>query len=203
MPLDTLPANLAPSVPDEAEQGTSLWRDAWHRLAKNRLALAGLWVVIGLASLCLFGPLLRYLPAVIRPVGLSYSYEEQDLNARVSRPGPHHWLGTDQLGRDLLARVLFGGRVSLMVGLSATAVSLTIGLLYGAIAGYFGGKLDAAIMRVVDILYALHLVIFVILLMVFVGRSILLIFVAIRAFESLNFIGDGLRDALDVRAAKD
>jgi len=186
MPLDTLPANLAPNVPDEAEQGTSLWRDAWHRLAKNRLALAGLWVVIGLASLCLFGPLLRYLPAVIRPVGLSYSYEEQDLNARVSRPGPHHWLGTDQLGRDLLARVLFGGRVSLMVGLSATAVSLTIGLLYGAIAGYFGGKLDAAMMRVVDILYALPLVIFVILLMVFVGRSILLIFVAIGAVEWLT-----------------
>jgi oligopeptide transport system permease protein len=186
MPLDTLPATLAPTVPDEAEQGTSLWRDAWHRLAKNRLAVAGLWIVTGLTLICLFGPLLRYLPAVIRPVGLSYSYEEQDLNARVSRPGVHHWLGTDQLGRDLLARILFGGRVSLMVGLSATAVSLTIGLLYGALAGYFGGKLDALMMRVVDILYALPLAIFVILLMVFVGRSILLIFVAIGAVEWLT-----------------
>ncbi len=126
------------------------------------------------------------MPRGILPVGLSYSYEEQNLDSRVTPPSAQHWLGTDQLGRDLLSRVLFGGRVSLMVGLCATAVSLTIGVLYGAIAGYLGGKLDMLMMRIVDILYSLPLALFVILLMVFVGRSILLIFVAIGAVEWLT-----------------
>src|SRR6185503_14521034 len=128
---------------------------------------------------CVLGPLTRFLPAVIRPAGLSHTYQEQNLDSRVSPPNARHWLGTDQLGRDLLSRVLFGGRVSLMVGLCATAVSLTIGVLYGAIAGFLGGKLDTVMMRVVDILYSLPLALFVILLMVFVGRSIFLILTAI------------------------
>src|SRR6267142_2414869 len=182
-----------PSLADAAlaESGgtataSSLWRDAWHRLAKNKMAIIGLWFVIALALLCFVGPLLRGLPAAIRPAGLSYSHEQLDLNQRVTRPNSRHWLGTDQLGRDVLARILYGGRISLMVGLSATLVSLTIGLLYGAISGYFGGKLDALLMRIVDILYALPLAVFVILLMVFVGRSLFLLFVAIGAVEWLT-----------------
>jgi oligopeptide transport system permease protein len=186
MPQETLPKEIALPELDAADQGASLWGDAWHRLAKNKLAIAGLWIVGGLSLVCFLGPLSRFLPAAIRPAGLSHSYEEQNLDSRVTPPCARHWLGTDQLGRDLLSRILFGGRVSLMVGLCATAVSLTIGVLYGAIAGHLGGKLDTVMMRVVDILYSLPLALFVILLMVFVGRSILLIFVAIGAVEWLT-----------------
>jgi len=186
MPTETLTQDTAPPEADAADQGASLWSDAWHRLARNRLAIAGLWILAGLSVLCFLGPFSRFLPAAIRPIGLSYSYEEQNLDSRVMPPNARHWLGTDQLGRDLLSRILFGGRVSLMVGLCATAVSLTIGLLYGAIAGYLGGKLDTLMMRIVDILYSLPLALFVILLMVFVGRSVVLIFVAIGAVEWLT-----------------
>jgi oligopeptide transport system permease protein len=186
MPPATLPKDIALPELDAADQGTSLWSDAWHRLAKNKLAIASLGIVGVLSLVCFLGPFSRFLPTAIRPIGLSYSYEEQNLDSRVRPPDARHWLGTDQLGRDLLSRILFGGRVSLMVGLCATAVSLTIGVLYGAIAGYLGGKLDTVMMRIVDILYSLPLALFVILLMVFVGRSIFLIFVAIGAVEWLT-----------------
>jgi len=186
MPLDTLPKDIALPELDAADQGASLWSDAWHRLANNKLAIAGLWIVGVLSLLCFLVPLSSFMPTAIRPVGLSYSYQEQNLDLRVMPPNARHWLGTDQLGRDLLSRILFGGRVSLMVGLCATAVSLTIGVLYGAIAGYLGGKLDTVLMRIVDILYSLPLALFVILLMVFLPRSILLIFVAIGAVEWLT-----------------
>src|ERR1039457_424577 len=169
-----------------AGPASSLWRDAWHRLAKNKMAIAGLWFVVALMLLCFFGPLLQKLPATICPLGLSYSHQQIDLDQRVAPPNSRHWLGTDQLGRDVLARILYGGRISLMVGPSATGVSLTIGLLYGATSGYFGGKLDAVMMRLVDILYAFPLTVFVILLMVFVGRSIFLLFIAIGAVEWLT-----------------
>ncbi len=186
MPPKTLMPDLALAGSDTAEQGTSLWRDAWHRLAKNKLAVAGLWFVLALILLCFPGPLLRELPERVRPAGLSWSYAEQNLDLRATPPGAQHWLGTDALGRDLLARILFGGRVSLTVGLCATGVSLTIGLLWGAIAGYLGGKTDALMMRIVDILYTLPFAIFVILLMVWVGRSLVLLFVAIGAVEWLT-----------------
>jgi len=186
MPVEPLLTSAVLPEVEEAESGSSLWRDAWHRLAKNKMAVIGLWFVLGLTLTCFFGPWLGKLPSAIRPVGLSYSYENQDLEQRVTGPSVRHWLGTDQLGRDVLARVLMGGRISLLVGLSATAVSLTIGLLYGAMAGYFGGKLDAVMMRIVDVLYALPLAVFVILLMVFVGRSIFLLFLAIGAVEWLT-----------------
>src|SRR6185369_9643513 len=152
MPQETLPGAIALPELDVADQGASLWRDAWHRLAKNKLAIASLWIVGALSMVCVLGPLTRFLPAVIRPAGLSHTYQEQNLDSRVSPPNARHWLGTDQLGRDLLSRVLFGGRVSLMVGLCATAVLFTIGVLYGAIAGFLGCKLDTVMMRVVDIL---------------------------------------------------
>jgi oligopeptide transport system permease protein len=117
---------------------------------------------------------------------MRYGYEEQNLDLGASAPSGAHWLGTDTLGRDLLVRLLFGGRISLAVGLAATLVALTIGVTYGAIAGFFGGKLDAGMMRAVDIMYALPFAIFVILLMVFFGRNIVLLFVAIGAVEWLT-----------------
>ena len=163
------------SVAPALEQGSSLWRDAWHRLQKNRLAVGGGGLLVLLTLACVLGPLFS-----------AYSYEEQNLSNMFAPPGAAHWFGTDQLGRDLLVRLLYGGRISLGVGLCATFVALTIGVVYGAIAGYFGGRTDAVMMRLVDIIYALPFTIFVILLMVFFGRNIVLLFVAIGAVEWLT-----------------
>ena len=161
-------------MPAEIERGTSLWRDAWHRLRRNRMAVAGGILLIILAIACAFGPI------------FSQSYQEQNLDLGAVAPSREHWLGTDTLGRDLLARSLYGGRISISGGLVATFVARTIGVTYGAVAGYVGGKVDAFMMRIVDILYALPFAIFVILLMVFFGRNIFLLFFAIGAVEWLT-----------------
>ena len=163
------------AVAIDLEAGHSLWEDAWHRLARNRLAVAGGIFLAVLAVLC-----------VVAPWFLPYGYSEQDLNLGASAPSSAHWLGTDMLGRDLLVRLLYGGRISLGVGLCATFVALTIGVVYGAVAGYVGGKADTVMMRIVDVIYALPFTIFVILLMVFFGRNIILLFVAIGAVEWLT-----------------
>ncbi len=160
---------------EKYEKGTSLWTDAWVRLKKNHLAITGLVFLIVLALLCLFAPLLS-----------PYGYEEQNIALGASGPSLQHWLGTDTFGRDLLSRILYGGRVSLAVGLVATAVSLIIGVTYGAIAGYVGGRVDAVMMRFVDIVYALPFMIFVVLLMVVFGRNLILLFLAIGAVEWLT-----------------
>jgi oligopeptide transport system permease protein len=157
------------------EKGNSLWRDAWLRLKKNKFAVFGLWALVVTTVLCVAGPWLMH-----------YRYEEQNLDLGASPPSSTHWLGTDTLGRDLMVRLFFGGRISLAVGLAATLVALTIGVTYGAVAGFFGGKLDAVMMRAVDIMYSLPFAIFVILLMVFFGRNIVLLFVAIGAVEWLT-----------------
>jgi len=171
-----VPATLDPvRLLEQAEAGTSLWQDAWLRLRKNRMAVFSFFAITVISLLSLCGPLV-----------LKYSYEEQNLDRGASPPSGEHWLGTDKLGRDQLSRILYGGRISLLVGLCATAVSLTIGVLYGTIAGFVGGKLDAVMMRAVDILYALPFTIFVILLMVFFGRNIILLFLAIGAVEWLT-----------------
>jgi oligopeptide transport system permease protein len=101
-------------------------------------------------------------------------------------PSAEHWLGTDTLGRDLLVRILYGGQISISVGLCATAVALTIGVLYGTISGFLGGKVDAFMMRIVDIIFALPFTVFVILLMVFFGRKFVLLFAAIGAVQWLT-----------------
>ena len=170
---DKLPSGIP--VVDDLEQGSSLWRDAWHRLAKNKIAVFGGTVLIVLGIACIVGPWLS-----------PYGYEDNNLNNTFSPPTWARWLGTDQLGRDLLVRLLVGGRISIGVGLCATAVALTIGVVYGAVAGFFGGKIDSLMMRIVDIMYALPFTIFVILLMVFFGREIWLLFLAIGAVEWLT-----------------
>jgi len=170
---DKLPS--AALAPEELEAGTSLWRDAWRRLAKNRLAVFGAGMLTLLTLACVFGPLFS-----------SYRYDAQDLMLGASAPSSAHWLGTDTLGRDLFVRLLVGGRISLGVGLCATLVALAIGVVYGAVAGFVGGRVDTLMMRAVDILYALPFTIFVILLMVFFGRNIVLLFVAIGAVEWLT-----------------
>ena len=158
-----------------SQQRTSLWLDAWIKLRKNRMALFGFAV---LATLCVV--------SLLTPWIAPYNYEEQDLMLGATPPSAAHWLGTDIFGRDMLTRVMYGGRVSLMVGFVATAVALVIGILWGAIAGFIGGRVDAIMMRIVDIMYALPFMIFIVLLMVVFGRNILLLFVAIGAVEWLT-----------------
>ena len=110
-------------------QGSSLWQDAWHRLSRNRPALVSLAVLVVILVACFIGPFLWFVK----------SPTEIHLANGVAAPSPEHWFGTDQLGRDLFSRVLYGGRVSLLVGLVATGVAVIIGVIYGAISGYVGG----------------------------------------------------------------
>ena len=153
----------------------SLSGRAWLRLKRNRAAMLSLFILGFLTLLCLLGPAFTAWPL-----------DDVDWDNMGTPPGPTHLFGTDASGRDLFTRTLYGGRISLMVGLLATMVSLLIGVLYGATAGYIGGKTDGWMMRIVDILYALPFMFFVILLTVYFGRSIFLIFIAIGAVEWLT-----------------
>ena len=156
-------------------EGSSLTKDAFRRLRKNKLAMFGLCFLTTLIVL-----------SILTPYIAPYSYEAQDLYKGATAPSAEHWLGTDVLGRDQLTRILYGSRISLMVGFIATSVALLIGVLWGTIAGYAGGKVDAIMMRIVDVLYALPFSIFIILLTVVFGRSLLLLFLAIGAVEWLT-----------------
>lgn len=159
---------------DTQPQKSSLWADSWKQLRKNHAAMAGLAVLIILVA-----------AAVLVPWLTPYTYEQQDLALGASGPSAAHWLGTDTLGRDLLTRLLYGARTSFLVGICATAVALLIGVPYGAISGYAGGRVDAVMMRIVDILYTMPFTILVIVLMVVFGRNFLLLFAAIGCFSWL------------------
>jgi oligopeptide transport system permease protein len=166
----------APAMQRAAVKGRSLWDDARRRLLRNRAAVAGM-VVLGLLVLA----------AAIGPYVAPYSYDEINKTDVWLQPLTNgHLIGTDSLGRDLLARLLMGLRVSLAIGLVATFVSLVIGVAWGAVAGFVGGRLDEVMMRFVDMLYSLPFIFFVILLMVTFGSNIILIFVAIGAVEWLT-----------------
>lgn len=170
---------MAQEAPHRAEisleSGTSLWRDAYYRLKQNKLALLGLYVFAAVALFSLIGPWLS-----------PHTYDAQDLELVSRPPSMQHWMGTDNLGRDVCTRIMYGGRISLGVGFAATLVSLVIGIFYGTVSGFAGGKTDTAMMRIVDILYALPFTVFVIILMVVFGRNIVLLFVAIGAVEWLT-----------------
>lgn len=159
----------------KSERSSSLWNDAWRRLKKNRLSLTSAYILLGMMLL-----------TICVPWVLPYSYETQDLELGAVPPGTSHLLGTDVLGRDMLTRILYGGRISLSVGALATIVSLFIGVLWGTVAAYFGGRVDTILMRLVDIFYALPFIVFVILLMVVFGRNLFLLFAAIGAVEWLT-----------------
>jgi oligopeptide transport system permease protein len=167
----------AAALDTELAAGRSLWADAWIALKRNRAAVASAWMIGSLAVVVIVGPWF-----------CAYAYDYIDFAHASSGPSlaTRHLFGTDTLGRDLFVRTLFGGRISLLIGVVSTAVSLVIGVGYGAVAGYFGGRVDALMMRVVDILYALPFMFFVILLMVFFGRHLVLIFVAIGAINWLD-----------------
>jgi oligopeptide transport system permease protein len=166
----------AQAMETAAMKGRSLWDDARRRLARNRAAVF---------SLILLGLLI--VAAVVGPYLAPYSFDHIDKNDVWVPPLVHrHLLGTDSLGRDLLARLLIGLRVSLAIGVVASAVSLIIGVSWGAVAGFLGGWVDELMMRFVDVLYSLPFIFFVILLMVTFGRNFILIFLAIGAVEWLT-----------------
>tara|TARA_B100000941_G_scaffold28983_1_gene17137 strand:+ start:491 stop:1342 length:852 start_codon:yes stop_codon:yes gene_type:complete len=154
---------------------SSLWQDAVRRLIQNRAAMIGGITILLLIILAVFAPWIA-----------PYSYSYQNLDIGASPPSAEHLLGTDVLGRDLLSRLLYGARISLLVGFVATGVALVIGVSWGIIAGYFGGRVDSIMMRIVDVLYGLPFIIFIILLMVIFGRNIWLLFAAIGAVEWLT-----------------
>ena len=158
-------------------KGTSLLSDAFKRLIKNKASLSGLVILTVITLLSIFGPYF-----------LKFDFYETDWNSIYLPPDfeSGHYFGTDGNGRDLLVRILYGGRLSLTIGIIATLVSVLIGVTYGTISGFFGGKLDIIMMRIVEILYAMPYLIFVIILMVIFGRNIYLLFLAIGAVEWLT-----------------
>jgi len=158
-------------------KGTSLLSDAFKRLIRNKASLSGLVILSIITLLSIFGPYF-----------LKFDFYETDWNSIYLPPDfeSGHYFGTDGNGRDLLVRILYGGRLSLTIGVIATLVSVLIGVTYGTISGFFGGKLDITMMRIVEILYAMPYLIFVIILMVIFGRNIYLLFLAIGAVEWLT-----------------
>lgn len=177
--MSAVPRSLLPPGGDGIEpvKGRSLWVDAWQVLRRNRAAVVAGVLILVMAVLVIIGPWLS-----------PWAYDHTDwANTSI---GPdwesRHFFGTDALGRDLFVRTLYGGRISLLIGVVATLVSLLIGISWGATAGYLGGRVDHVMMRIVDILYAMPFMFFVILLMVFFGRHIILIFVAIGAINWLD-----------------
>ncbi len=154
---------------------TTYWQDAWRRLKKHRLAMAGLVIISFLLVTAAVGPVLS-----------PYSYSDQSLMETNQPPSAKHWFGTDNLGRDLLTRVLYGARISLAIGFVTSLISLGIGVTYGAVAGFFGGRVDNVMMRIVDILYGLPFVLYVILLMVILEPGLKTIFIALGIVYWLN-----------------
>ena len=154
---------------------STLWSDAIYRLTRNKAAMFGAFILLILIA-----------SAALAPWIAPYSYSFQNLELGASPPSADHILGTDVLGRDLLSRILYGARISLLVGFVASGVALVIGVSWGIIAGYAGGKVDSIMMRIVDVLYGLPFIIFIILLMVIFGRNLWLLFGAIGAVEWLT-----------------
>jgi oligopeptide transport system permease protein len=194
---------LSDSRPLHIVASSSLWADAWRRYCQHKLAVASLALLMLMTLACVAG----VIGVTLRThfgFGWPYGYEEQNVELGAQMSSAAHWLGTDLLGRDLLTRLLVGGFVSLTVGMLATGMVVLIGVTYGMVAGYMGGRVDRFLMRVVDILNALPFTIFIILLMVVLDnplKSLLLklnlansqpfiklclLFLAIGAFEWLN-----------------
>lgn len=144
------------------------WQDSWRRLKQNKVAMGGLVFVIFITLVAIVGPMLSH-----------FNYYAQDFNAANQGPSGVHWFGTDQFGRDLFIRILYGARISLIVAYSASFLNLIIGILYGGISGYLGGMTDNVMMRIVDVLYAIPVMIYVILLMVLMGAGLKSIIVAL------------------------
>ncbi len=156
--------------------GGTLWSDAWRRLKRNRMAVGSGAFLLGISLLAGMAP---WLPGLSDP-------NAADFALGVTGPSLAHPFGTDLLGRDMLARTIYGGRISILVGLVGTLVSLVIGVTYGAVSAYAGGKVDEFLMRVVDVLYSLPYIFLVILLLTVFSKSIFLLFFALGAVQWLT-----------------
>lgn len=161
---------------DDAEKQTDVisrpsltyWQNAWQKLRRDPLAMAGIVVIILMILLAIFGPLIQ-----------PYTYDGQDYSAINQTPNAQHWFGTDKFGRDLFVRVAYGARISLTVGFAAAAINMVIGVLYGGISGYVGGSVDMVMMRIVDIISAIPSLLIIILVMVFLGANMKSILIAL------------------------
>ncbi|HHY62731.1 MAG TPA: ABC transporter permease [Firmicutes bacterium] len=158
--IDSAEAIVRPSV--------TYWQDAWRRLKKNRMAMVGLWTIVAILVIAIFGPMVS-----------PYSYSDQNLEEQNQYCSSKHWLGTDDLGRDLLTRIMYGARISLTVGFLASLLNLTVGVIYGGISGFYGGKIDNIMMRIVEVLNAIPMLLYVILLMVILEPGLQNILIAL------------------------
>ena len=149
-------------------ESKTYFQDAWGRFKKNKLALVSL---VFMAVVILF--------AIFAPMFSPYTYDGQDLTCRNALPSMTHWFGTDKFGRDIFVRIMYGARISLSVGFAAALLNLVIGVTYGAICGYFGGKVDMILMRLVDIIYSVPTLLYVILIMLIFGSNIFSMLLAI------------------------
>jgi oligopeptide transport system permease protein len=165
---------------DTGRPSLTYWQDVFSRLRKNKVAMISLGFII-----------LIFLVAIFGPMFLPFSYSDQVMGDENLRPSLKHLMGTDALGRDMFVRVLYGARVSLSVGIFASLVNLTIGVIYGGIAGYRGGKVDTVMMRIIDILYSIPLMLYVILLSVILKPKLTALF-ELPAFSLFKSAGPGL-----------
>lgn len=170
-------AALDNGLTDAAVEGRSLWRDARLRFFRNKAAVISLIMLAFITLACVFGPML-----------LPHTYEDTDWDAMGIAPTlvNTHWFGTDALGRDLLVRCLIGGRISLMVGALATIASVALGIVWGATAGFMGGKVDALMMRIVDMMYAVPYLLIAILMVTLLGRDFYLVVLTITVFSWMD-----------------
>lgn len=152
---------------EEKKSGISFRQDAWRRLKQNKIAMAGLGAIILLIIMAAVGPSIN-----------EYTYQQQNLVMKNMPPSAEHWFGTDNLGRDLFTRTWYGARISLFVGITAALIDVIIGVIWGGVAGIYGGKVDEAMMRFCDILYGLPYMLVVVLLMVVLGQGIFTIIIA-------------------------
>lgn len=148
----------------------SYWGDVWKRLKRNRMAILGLAVIALLVFFALVGPYMS-----------GYTYDQQDLSMTNQPPGAKFWFGSDYLGRDIFTRIWYGARISLIIGFVTSVICLVIGVLYGGISGYAGGRVDDVMMRVVEVLNSIPFLLYVILLMVLMEPGLKAIFIALGA----------------------
>ncbi|MFA7634312.1 MAG: ABC transporter permease [Bacillota bacterium] len=158
--IESAEAIVRPSV--------TYWQDAWRRLKQNRGAMIGLWTIVAIIAIAIFGPMVS-----------PYSYSDQSLEDQNQFCSSKYWLGTDDLGRDLLTRIMYGARISLTVGFLASLINLTVGVVYGGISGFYGGRVDNVMMRIVEVLNAIPMLLYVVLLMVILEPGLQNILIAL------------------------
>lgn len=151
-----------------AVESRTFLQSVWHDFTGNKRAVAGAIILVVVVLLAIFGPML-----------CQYSYDQQDMSLRNASPSAAHWFGTDKMGRDIFVRILFGARISLSVGCLAAIINLIIGTIYGGIAGYVGGKVDLVMMRIVDIIYSVPSMLYIVLIMLIFGASVVSIMLGI------------------------